>query len=541
MTQLPMHESLTSPWTVLLVDDEEDVIEVSRMVLEDLVFEDRPLHILTAGSAREARQVFAEHPDIALAFVDVVMETEHAGLELVKYVRETLRNDRTRLILRTGNPGAAPHGDVVRYLEIDDYKEKTELTADRLGTAVVTSLRGYRNLMARIHVQQGLQAIIEADEPVDEDGQVQAQRLVAQCEAMARQVLGGAAGNGVVLRTGRGGMHALGGFGRWASVAPSADEAVDESADAAGSIGGALNGAVDGAVNGAKHVATDGPQAGWPPALQAALDTALAAAPAQGALPASRAAGGLLLGDRPHPQHGLFLWLEGLDDPISGDDIKVLQLFLGQRAGALARAALQREVIAAQTEVLYRLCEAVESRSKETGAHIRRIARYARALAERLGLAPEVQRMIEMAAPMHDIGKVSIPDAILHKPGPLDAAEWARMQTHAELGHRLLSHPEFPVMQAAAEVAHSHHERWDGTGYPSGLAGEAIPVSGRIVALVDVFDALLSRRAYKQPWPLPQVVDELRRLRGTHFDPRMVDVLLADIDHFHGIFLSLPD
>lgn len=488
-------------WNVLLVDDEDDVIEVSRMVMEDLVFEDRPLNILTAKSGREARQIFAEHPDIALAFIDVVMETEHAGLELVKFVRETLRNDRTRLILRTGNPGAAPQGDVVRYLEIDDYKEKTELTADRLGTSVLTSLRSYRNLMARIRVQQALQAIIEFTEPLDEEDGAQEGRLVDQCAEMSRQVLGPSGRDGLVLRAGRGGLRVLGGFGRW-TAGVSAQP--------------------------------------MPEGLESAIQSGGSAA-VHGSLAPVAVGSGLLLGDRPHTQHAYFLWLEGVGAQVQGDHLKVLQLFLGHRAGALARAELRREVVAAQTEVLFRLCEAVECRSKETGAHIRRIAKYARAMAERLGLPLEVQRLMEMSAPMHDIGKVAIPDSILNKPGRLDPQEWEQMQQHAEVGHRLLTHPEFPVMQAAAEVAYHHHERWDGTGYPQGLAGEAIPLSGRIVALVDVFDALLSRRVYKEPWPLPRVVEEVQKLRGSHFDPTLVDLLLANIERFHAIFLDNPD
>lgn len=489
------------PWNVLLVDDEADVIDVSRMVLEDLEFEGRPLNILTAQSARDAKKIFADTPDIALAFVDVVMESEHAGLELVKFVRETLHNDRTRLILRTGNPGAAPQGDVVRYLEIDDYKEKTDLTAERLSTSVLTSLRGYRNLMARIRVQEGLQAIIESSDPLEEDSDARSSHLVAQCAAMAAQVLGPAGGHGLVLRSGRPDLRLLGGFGRW------------------------------------EHTARD---AAVPPALLRGIEESISAA-AHGAIPTAMVEGGLLLGDKPHPSHGFFLWLDGVVALTAEDQKKVLQLFVGHRAGALFRASLQREVVAAQTEVLLRLCEAVESRSKETGAHIRRIAKYARVLAERAGLPEDLQRTIEMAAPMHDIGKVAIPDSILNKPGPLDADEWTRMQTHAEVGYRLLSHPEFPIMQAAAEVAYHHHERWDGAGYPRGLAGDAIPISGRIVAAVDVLDALLSRRAYKDPWPLQSVVEELRRLRGGHLDPALVDLLLADIDVFHGIFLAHPD
>ena len=135
-------------WTILLVDDDEDVIEVSKLVLEDIEFEGRPVRILTASSGREGQQIFEAVPNIAVAFIDVVMETDHDGLELVEFVRNKLGNRETRLIMRTGNPGAAPPLDIVRHLEIDDYKEKTEMTAERLEISLLTALRNYRSLTA---------------------------------------------------------------------------------------------------------------------------------------------------------------------------------------------------------------------------------------------------------------------------------------------------------------------------------------------------------------------------------------------------------
>jgi len=191
--------------------------------------------------------------------------------------------------------------------------------------------------------------------------------------------------------------------------------------------------------------------------------------------------------------------------------------------------------------VLHRLCGAVESRSKETGSHIRRIARYAGELARLAGLDEEQTFLLEAASPLHDIGKVSIPDRILNKPGRLDAEEWDVMKKHAELGHALLWHPSLAVLRAGAEIALAHHEKWDGSGYPGGLAGEQIPLSGRIVALVDVFDALLARRAYKEPWPIEDVIREVEALRGRHFDPRLTDLLLTHSERFHEIFVAHPD
>lgn len=202
---------------------------------------------------------------------------------------------------------------------------------------------------------------------------------------------------------------------------------------------------------------------------------------------------------------------------------------------------LRRELLDAQTDVLNRLCEAVECRSKETGSHIRRIALYSRKLAMLAGLDTEAIELITVASPMHDIGKIAIPDRILNKPGKLNDEEWAIMKTHAEEGYRLLNHSHFTALQASAEIAISHHEKWDGSGYPQGLVGEQIPIMGRIVALVDVFDALLSRRAYKEGWPMERVIGEIKRLRGSQFDPRLVDLMLEHIGLFHGIFTQFPD
>lgn len=491
----------TLAWKVLLVDDEEDVIEVSRMVLEDLTFEDRPLNILTARSGREARALFKQHSDIALAFIDVVMETEHAGLDLVKYVREQLRNDRTRLILRTGNPGAAPERDVVRYLEIDDYKEKTELTADRLCTAVLTSLRSYRNLLARLHFQEGLQHIIETPAVVGSAGgwADHLDALVVQAAQIMSFALGQARAHGLVLQHGAAGLRVVGGFGRFVggNVAETAPRLVRVISDECFTPG---------------------------TSVEATRPTA----------------GGLLLSHEAHPRESFHFWIADVGS-VPADALKMLRLFLGQRSGILSSVLLQQEVIDAQTEVLHRLCGAVESRSKETGAHIRRIAKYAAELGRLAGMDDAQTALLKAAAPLHDIGKVSIPDRILNKPGRLDDQEWALMKQHAELGHALLWHPSLAVLRAGAEIARTHHERWDGSGYPRGLAGEQIPLNGRIVALVDVFDALLARRSYKEPWQMQAVVEELRSLRGRHFDPWLTDLLLAHSARFHEIFVAHPD
>lgn len=174
-------------------------------------------------------------------------------------------------------------------------------------------------------------------------------------------------------------------------------------------------------------------------------------------------------------------------------------------------------------DAIYMLGEASEFKDTDTGTHIWRMAAYSRALAEASGWDARACQQLELAAPMHDIGKLGIADAILHKPGPLDAAEWRMMQTHSNVGYRILSKSSAPLLQMAATIAHYHHEKWDGSGYPDQLAGAAIPEMARIVAVADVFDALCTVRPYKEVWPLDRVMETLQSSAGSHFEPRLIE------------------
>lgn len=160
----------------------------------------------------------------------------------------------------------------------------------------------------------------------------------------------------------------------------------------------------------------------------------------------------------------------------------------------------------------------------DTGVHIWRMAAYARALARASGWQDSDVRQLEIAAPMHDTGKIGIPGEILHKPGKLDAYEWEIMKTHSRIGYSILCQSHAPVFRLAAEVALCHHEKWDGSGYPDGLAGTEIPESARIVAVADVFDALTMKRPYKEPWSIPKAMATLRENAGSHFEPKLVDL-----------------
>jgi methanogenic corrinoid protein MtbC1 len=198
------------------------------------------------------------------------------------------------------------------------------------------------------------------------------------------------------------------------------------------------------------------------------------------------------------------------------------------RTSELRRALSELEI--SQAEMVRRLSMAVEFRDEDTGAHIERIGRFSRLLAEQIGMEAGFCERISHAAPLHDVGKVAIPDAILLKPGPLTAQERAIVETHAEEGYRLVRGSSSAILEMAATIALSHQEKWDGSGYPRGLAGENIPIEGRIVSIADVFDALTSDRVYRKAFPLEEAITIMREQRGRHFDPVLLDAFMEVLE-----------
>jgi putative two-component system response regulator len=188
------------------------------------------------------------------------------------------------------------------------------------------------------------------------------------------------------------------------------------------------------------------------------------------------------------------------------------------------------ELEQARNEVIERLAVAAEYRDDATGEHIQRVGKMATAVASALGLPESDVELISRTAPLHDVGKIGVPDGILLKPGRLTAEEFERVKVHTSIGAQILAGEQFPLLRMAQRIALTHHERWDGTGYPKGLAGEAIPLEGRIVAVSDVFDALLHERPYKRAWPFEEAVAEIEAQRGRQFDPDVVDGFLTVVE-----------
>ena len=207
-----------------------------------------------------------------------------------------------------------------------------------------------------------------------------------------------------------------------------------------------------------------------------------------------------------------------------------LLLYMQNRILEQRVAERTEELRASRFEIIRRLGLAAEFRDNETGMHVVRIGYLSRMIAESIGISKVEADIILNAAPMHDVGKIGIPDSILLKPGRLTDAERSVMEKHAEFGAKIIGEHDDELLIAAASAALTHHEKWDGTGYPNGLMKEEIPLIGRITAIVDVFDALTSSRPYKEPWPIERAVELIESEAGKHFDPELVPVFLANID-----------
>lgn len=231
----------------------------------------------------------------------------------------------------------------------------------------------------------------------------------------------------------------------------------------------------------------------------------------------------------------------GESDKFDARDMERLTLASTYAAETLISAKLAIEIEETQKEVVFTMGSIGESRSKETGNHVKRVAEYSKILALAYGLDEEESELLKQASPMHDIGKIAIPDSILNKPGRFDENERHIMDTHAELGYHMIKNSQRPLLKAAAIVAYEHHEKWDGTGYPRKLSGENIHLYGRITAVADVFDALGSDRVYKKAWKDEKIFKLLKEEKAKHFDPQLIDLFFENLDKIKEVRETFKD
>lgn len=502
-SESPVLDYFSQPWKILIVDDDEEVHRVTRWVLRGLRFESRPIEFISAYSAGEAQNKISEVPDAAVILLDVVMEDDNAGLRLAHYIRRTMGNQMIRIILRTGHPGQAPEQNVMLDYDINDYKEKTELTSLKLQTAILSSLRSYRDLCIIDNNRRGLQKIVDSLASIHE-----IQSMIRFASGILTQLTS-------LLRLNPSAMYInLSGFAATLNYV-GGFQILSASGEFENLAGKCLEGNISETV---KNLVTE----------------------------AYKARHSIYHNNRfvvyfcsKHGSEGI-VYMEGMG-PLSEWDRDIIEVFCMNVSIAFDNIQLNLEIEDTQKEILFTLGEIAEARSHETGRHVKRVAEYSKVLALKYGLPSEEAELVRLATPIHDVGKLGIPDIILNKPGKLTPEEFEIIKTHSTIGYEMLKTSQRHILQTGALIALQHHEKWDGSGYPDGLQGDQIHLYGRIVALADVFDALGNDRVYKKAWPMDEVVAHISSQRGKHFDPVLVDIFLEHLEEFLKISRAFPD
>ncbi len=497
-----MNASGKAPYKVLVVDDEKDVHVVSRMVLRGFEFDGRGLELHDAYSAVEAKKLLSEIPDFALVLLDVVMEERDSGLQVVEWIRKTLGNRSIRIVLRTGQPGDAPENSVIRTYDINDYKLKTELTQQKLFSTMYSSLRSYRDIVSLERSRESLQSIVRVGSELFSARSVDdfLKGMLDQISHLYHDTL-----SSVVVEVERSPepeksgliVRGLGGRGQIVAATgkfrPFVGRPVDESPETL-RVAEQLNSLRD-APKEIVHVVE----------------------------------GGLVIASVvPSSTTQNFIYLE---EPVDRLDLDQVRLFLTNYSLTLDNFYLNQFVKGLQDDVLFMFAETIESHLRETVHHVRRVSMMVKELAQAQGFSADQTETIRLASALHDMGKIGVPSEILRKPGRLTTDERTVMKTHTTIGHDILASSELPVFRVGAQIAKSHHEHWSGPdGYPDHLNGNDIPVEARMTAIADVFDALVNSRVYKDAWPPEEAIAELRRNRGTAFDPQLLDLFLGRMD-----------
>jgi len=497
--EAPLNQAESAqPWKILIVDDDDFVHKVTELALSDYQFEGRGLMYIHAYSAAQARDIIHEHPDIVVILLDVIMETGNAGLEFVRYVREEIHNKLVRIILRTGQPGQAPERQVIIEYDVNDYKHKAELSEQRLFTAITVAIRSYQGLRTIEESRLGLQSVISSSTDLFSTLSID-EYLPRAMECILQ--IGRCSGNSCL------------------------EQAVV-----------AIHGGQEFEVQASLPVGLHQEASDLP--MTRMLDLfALVTQTRQLAILDQEFAASF---ENIHTGHNYFFYAS-FGRPLTETEQGLLHILGGNISVALNNLFLNAEIISTQHEVVLTLGEVVESRSKETAQHVQRVAEYSYFLALKCGLSEERAKLLRMASPMHDVGKIGISDAILFKTGKLTPEEFTIIKTHTIIGHGILKNSKRQILRTAATIALQHHERWDGNGYPHGLAKDETHIHGRITALADVFDALSCDRVYKKAWPMEQVVAYIQEQRGKQFDPDLVDIFMDNLDEILAIRQRYPD
>jgi HD-GYP domain-containing protein (c-di-GMP phosphodiesterase class II) len=456
-------------------------------VLGGFRYQQRGLHILSAYTGAEAKHMLTQESDIALVLLDVVMESDDAGLIVVDFVRKELNNCDVRIVLRTGQPGQAPERAVIDHYDINDYKEKTELTQTRLYSVVRTGIQAYQHIRTLSGHKQALEFMAMRAPKLFHLTSLHTffNNLLDTLEALLPMLTG-------------------------QQVSIEFNAFIAYPVDKLGEFKVYVE---RGLAHRQREIAEN--------IIKQAIEH-LKVQPGGLMLPEGYI---LPIQDRNDTRAIIFI-----EDSIEFGEYerRLLDVLAMEAMIAFRNIDLYDLLARERNETIDMLAIAAEFKDEATGEHVKRVQKLTKLLALELGLPEEEAEHISRASLLHDIGKLAVSDEILRKAEPLSPEDIQAIRSHTLKGYILLEgRAAFNVEKI---IAITHHEHYDGTGYPNGLKGEDIPLAGRIVALADVYDALVHSRPYKQAWPTDKVIEFIHNNRGKQFDPNVVDAYLRLIE-----------
>ena len=487
---------LAKKWRLLIVDDEEQVHKVTSLVLANCQFDHAQVELVHAYSMAEAQKILHQQAPFALALIDVVMETDDAGLRLVQYIREEFKDSEIRLVLRTGQPGQAPEETVIAKYDINDYKDKTELTSTKLRTLLYSTLRSYRDIRAIAANRQGLYNLIEATAKI-----VDAQKLPVFASAVLAEI-------GTLLNLDKDAV------------------CTHTQVDAVAAQATPKKYAILAATGNIKQQLDD--QQSLSEEIIHYFDKAKHEHH-------SLSEGSVYIGYYNTPLVGENLLYVRPNTPLDKRGSHLLDIYTRCVAITHHNLSQKSRIQDSRAELVYVLSETIEQRSASEANHVRRVSEMAFLLAQKAGLNASSCERIKLAAPLHDIGTIGISDEILNKQGLFNPAERATMALHSEIGATILRSSQRPILKMASTIAAQHHEHWDGNGQPKQLQGEQIDLAARIVSLVDVIDALGRHKSYRPAFSQQEIARFITQRSGTQFDPQLAPIAVALLDDFQAI------
>lgn len=489
---------LQGHYKVIIADDDEDVHIVTKHILNYYTFEHMGLEFIDTYSGEETKKVLIENPDAAVIFLDVVMETNHSGLDVVKFIRNELDNHLIRIVLRTGQPGEAPEESIIKEYNINDYRLKTELTAKRLLTTMYATIRNFRDLMKLKKHQNGLKKIIKASATLFENNSLDnflvtiLEELSSFQEAQSdvvyvRRTIQ-SQNSGFVIISEDSHSKIVAATGKFKLYIGMTVDAIPELAN----VYKYLN-------SGIKNDNT----------------------------PLQIIENGFVISSQDSTSTNNYIYIEGNQDDF---DFDLINLFLSNFSVAVDNFVLNNMIKDTQKDIVLALAETVESHFIETGNHVERVSQMMYKFALHTHSSFQEAEILRLASTMHDLGKIAIPDVILRKPQRLTKEEFDIIKTHAAHGFRILNGSDLPILKMAAEIALNHHEKFDGSGYPGGKKDKNIPLNARMMAIVDVFDAMSHKRIYKDAISREKTLEYMLSKKAIHFDPSLFDVFVANLD-----------